>query len=206
MLSPPPVTVYDNLLAPEHHRAVLAYLSQPGWSYGGYSDPQGDRYFYKHFAGFVRDGAEAFDAPQIEAELERSAPILAQLWRALTAGPLKGQILARCYANALPAGVEGSLHTDSNVSGHLTAIYYPHLNWDPNLGGETLLFNAPTDDVIAAIYPKPNRLAVFDGSLPHVARPLSRRSRDLRVTLMFKTMPGGDPILTGEGGKALPEV
>lgn len=188
-VKPPPATVYDNLLRPEEQSAIWAYLSLPGWSFGGYSADGGDRYLYKHFAGFVADGREQRTAQAIEEELMNRAPIIAQLWQALKAGPLEGNSLARCYANGMTGGVEGGLHLDSNISTHLTSIYYPHPSWEPNFGGETLLFNDSGDEILAAIYPRPNRLVVFAGTIPHVARPMSRRCPDLRITLMFKTMP-----------------
>ena len=186
---PAAVTVFDNLLAPAEHQAVWAFLNQAGWAHGGHSSADGDRYFYKHFAGYVKDGDEPMTAEGIEGELEQSAPLLAGLWRALKSGPLKGNALSRCYANGLPGGMEGAVHQDSNRESHLTAIYYPHAAWHPNHGGETLLFTPAGDDIVAAIYPRPNRLAVFAGTIPHVARPMSRRCLDLRITLMFKTMP-----------------
>ncbi|THD60437.1 2OG-Fe(II) oxygenase [Phenylobacterium sp.] len=190
-MSGPKVTVFDNLLPPPEHAAVWAFLNQGGWTYGGFSaqGPEADRYFYKHFAGYRNDGREARDLAAIETELLATAPIVGEMWKALRKGPLQGQALSRCYANAMSGGVEGGLHLDSNIESHLTAIYYPHPAWEPDFAGETLLFNASGDEIVAAIYPKPNRLAIFSGTIPHVARPMSRRRSDLRITLMFKTMP-----------------
>lgn len=184
------VRVFDNLLGAQEQAAVWAFLNQGGWAYGGYSadGPEADRYFYKHFAGY-RTGPDARTPGAIEAELAETAPLLAGMWAALKAGPLAGQALARCYANGMPGGVEGGLHLDSDVESHLTAIYYPHPAWAADYAGETLLFNATGDEIVAAIYPKPNRLAVFSGTIPHVARPMSRKRPELRITLMFKTMP-----------------
>jgi SM-20-related protein len=68
-----------------------------------------------------------------------------------------------------------------------TALYYPHLRWHPDWGGETLFFNETRDDLVKAIYSKPGRLVVFDSAIPHVARPVSRKCLELRITLMFKT-------------------
>jgi SM-20-related protein len=185
------VTVFDNLLSPQDQAAVWTFLNLGGWSYGGFSaaGETADRYFYKHFAGYRNDGRETHDPAAIEAELSETAPLIAGMWAALKAGPLVGQRLARCYANGMSGGVEGGLHLDSNIESHLTAIYYPHPAWGPDFGGETLLFNPAGDEIVAAIYPKPNRLAVFSGTIPHVARPMSRKRPELRVTLMFKTMP-----------------
>jgi SM-20-related protein len=165
-------------------------LNLPNWAFGAYSDggPDAHRYFYKHFAGYKKSGTEEITAKDIEAELRTQAPLLANFWQALKIGPLRGETLSRCYANGMPAGAEGGLHSDSNIESHLTAIYYPNLFWQPHFAGETLFFNADATDVTAAVYPKPNRLVVFPGTTPHVARPTSMRCPELRVTLMFKTL------------------
>src|SRR5258708_39850337 len=67
-----------------------------------------------------------------------------------------------------------------------TIIFYPHSAWHPNWGGETLFFNKDQTDVVAAVYPRPNRLLVFSGTIPHVARGLSRVSPALRIPLMLQ--------------------
>ena len=100
---------------------------------------------------------------------------------------MKGHTLMRCYANGQPYGSDGSLHTDSASPRSFTSVYYPHGRWSPNWGGETLFFNQEETDIVASIYPKPNRLVIFSGTVPHVARGVSRICPVLRITLMFKT-------------------
>jgi SM-20-related protein len=95
--------------------------------------------------------------------------------------------LMRCYANGYPSGAEGGVHLDSLEPNHFTAIYYPHPAWDPDWGGETVLFNNDRSDIVASVYPRPNRLVIFRGNVPHVARGVTRRCQELRITLMFKT-------------------
>jgi SM-20-related protein len=184
----PAIVAFDNFLGPAEHQQIWEFLKGPGWAFGAYSDDGGSRYFYKHFAGYVLDGQEAREPAAIEAELEQF-PIVQRMWQKLKAGPLQGHALARCYANGMPPGAEGGVHLDSNIDTHFTAIYYPHLTWNPNFGGETLLFNPDATDIISAVYPKPDRLFIFPGTIPHVARPLSIRASELRITLMFKTQP-----------------
>ena len=65
--------------------------------------------------------------------------------------------------------------------------YYPHSYWEPNWSGETVLFDAARSDIIGAIYPRPNRLAIIRGDAPHIARGVSRTCPVLRITLIFKT-------------------
>ena len=183
------VRVYDDFLEAAEQKAVLAHLLAPGWGYGAYSDPApgASRYWYKHFAGYVRDGKESHTERGVEQELAGSSEIVFGVWTKLKSGPLAGHKLTRCYANGYPSGAEGGVHQDSNVPDHFTAIYYPQLAWRPNYAGETVFFNADGSDVIFSAYPKPNRLVVFPGIVPHVARAVSRACPELRVTLMFKT-------------------
>jgi SM-20-related protein len=184
-----PIRIIEDVLQADEQSPLNAFLREGGWSYGAYSseEPGASRYWYKHFAGYFKDGREPRTAEGIEHELERSAPRVCALWRRLKSSVLAGHALTRCYANAYPAGSEGGLHTDSNEPDHFTAIYYPHLKWSPNWAGETVFFNADGTDIIASAYPKPNRLVVFSGRIPHVARAASRTCPELRVTLMFKT-------------------
>jgi SM-20-related protein len=88
----------------------------------------------------------------------------------------------------MPAGVGGGLHRDSNDPAHLTLIYYPNLAWSPRDAGETLFYDDAEQDVIRAVTPRPNRLVVFRGTIPHVARPISSHAGTDRITLMFKTL------------------
>jgi SM-20-related protein len=183
------IQVVDDALDSPSHKAVASFLGGLRWSYGAYSGETADsyRYWYNHFAGVARHDYELEGADQFEAELARNAPIIFQMWKGLQQTMLAGHSLVRCYANAYPYGTEGRCHLDSNRSDHFTTIYYPHERWDPDYGGETVFFNADRSDIVAAAYPKPNRLVVFSGRIPHVARGVSRACSVLRTTLMFKT-------------------
>lgn len=186
----PIIRVYDNVLDSSTQRDLLLFLRAPGWTYGAYSAdaPNPPRYWYKHFAGLNRDSGEVLDPVVFERQLELVAPPVARMWRHLEAGPMSGHTLARCYANGYPFGSEGSVHYDSDVPSHWTAIYYPHLEWSPDYAGETVFFDSDRTDIIASAYPRPNRLVVFRGIIPHVARAITRACPELRITLMFKTL------------------
>jgi SM-20-related protein len=198
------IAIFDDFLGREAQQEIFEFLSSPGWAFGAYSDPApgASRYWSKHFAGIVRDGREKNDPIEFEQQLARNAPPVARMWAGLRTGVLSGHVLSRCYANGYPSGAEGGVHIDSNLAEHFTSIYYPHTSWHPNFAGETLFFNEDATDIIAAVYPKPNRLAVFPGMMPHAARGVGRTCQQLRITLMFKTVQGGAAQLRGAG----PEV
>ena len=176
----------------ETHLEVFSYLTLPTWAFGWKSNAKSDQYcfWHKHFAGNTRP--DHLDPEGIgkqfpcDKDLQKSAPLIFDLWRRLSAGPLCGNALMRCYANGFTYGSDGTLHRDSTTDRSVTAVYFSNIDWSPNWGGETVLFNDTKTDIVASIYPRPNRLLVFSGSIPHVARGVSRSCPVMRITLMFK--------------------
>jgi len=189
--APAMIKVRDDALPHGLQQAVCAFLKGPGWTYGARSEasPDAVRYWYKHFAGYATDGQD-LDRDGFEAELSHF-PLIDQIWQALKRGPMQGHRLMRCYANCYTYGCEGAVHLDSQIPSHFTAIYYPHMEWRPDYAGETVFFAADGSDIAAAIYPKPNRLIIFPGVIPHVARAITRKCPEPRITLMFKTALDG---------------
>lgn len=186
------IQVFDDLLGNDRRDRIAQFLNHPGdkWHQGASSspDPQMPKYFYKHFAGFRQSGLEEISPEEALLELNANAPLLYDFWNYLSADILKAQALSRCYANAMPPGVGGGVHKDSPHPDHLTAIYYPQSAWNHDEGGETLFFDPSISEVIRAVVPRPDRLVVFSGVIPHVARPVYRASHSPRITLMYKTL------------------
>jgi SM-20-related protein len=182
----PGVTIIDGLLDAQQRASVRNALQRHGWTFGWKSSKKTDIYsfWHQHFAGH-RSGGKPYEC---SGELGKTAPTLFAFWQWLARMPFfAGHDLVRCYANGSCFGGEGTIHTDAKTEGHYTAIYYPAEHWEPNWAGETVIFNDARDDIVATIYPRPNRLLVFPGNMPHVARGVSRTCPELRVTLMFKT-------------------
>ncbi len=182
----------DNALAAGLRERLFEFLQSPGWTYGWRSNPsaQGYSFWHKHFAGNIRSDhfnetgkGKQYDCSE---ELRSSAPPVYEAWLHLQSTALKDHVLQRCYANGTPYGTDGTTHTDSVRPEIFTAVYYPHSEWHADWGGETVVFNSDKTDILSAIYPKPNRLLVFPGVVPHVARGVSRICPVLRITLMFK--------------------
>lgn len=198
--SKPPLTIArnDDLLSPDAHRLVREFLDKPGWSFGWKSKGKEDVYsfWHKHFAGFNHNDQrepddDTGDSTMSSADrldgLRRNGLPLYAMWQGLQASLLQGHELVQCYANAFSFGCEGTLHTDSRHLDQYTCIYYPSETWQPDWGGETVFFNPEQTDIVSAIYPRPNRLVMFNAVIPHVARGLSRTCPVMRTTLMFKT-------------------
>jgi SM-20-related protein len=184
----PGIVVIDDLL-PEADRAIIqGFLQSGGWQFGWKSSSKTDifSFWHKHFAGHRHAKHET--QYECDAELEKKFPTLHRFWQQLNRAMFAGDHdLYRCYANAQSYGSDGTLHTDSKSEHSITSVYYPHEKWEPNWAGETLIFNANKTDIVAAVYPRPNRLLAFPGNAPHVARGVSRTCPVLRTTLMFKS-------------------
>jgi hypothetical protein len=65
---------------------------------------------------------------------------------------------------------------------------YVYLNkvWDVSYSGETVYTDPLKTEIVASVLPKPGRVVVFDGQIPHVAREVSRTCVELRMVATFK--------------------
>jgi SM-20-related protein len=95
----------------------------------------------------------------------------------------------RCYCNYATYGDMLFTHTDCPPgSGELTALWFITPQWNVEWGGETVFFDSSMDAQVA-VSPRPGRLVLFDGSLPHVGRPPNRICYAPRYTLAYKLQP-----------------
>ena len=157
------------------------------WNYGW---PQGTKDPYSHWnIDFL--GAKLRNQDNLESQLFENpnlAPI-ADMWRALAAGPMKGHHLIRCYANAHTYGVEGFPHTDTmneEQVNNFTAVVYMNPVWKKEWAGELVIFDK-AGDVFMAVLPQPGRTAVIAGEYLHAARGVSRICPAVRICIAFKT-------------------
>ena len=93
------------------------------------------------------------------------------------------------YINCLKAGDTPGIHVDSPywVEDNQTVLCYLNVDYHPNFGGETIFY----DDKLNAkrvISPKPGRVVVFDGRIPHKGTPPTFRYPVPRYIMSFKYM------------------
>ncbi len=92
----------------------------------------------------------------------------------------------RAYTNYAAFGDMLYTHTDCRPDQReLTALWFLSTQWEPEWGGETMFFDA-SGDAMFCTSPKPGRLVVFDGAIPHVGRPPSRICYTPRYTFAIK--------------------
>src|SRR5216683_2631892 len=170
---------------------VYSELKREHWQFGWKSKSGSDQYsfLHRHYAGHIKPDHEGGQAYDCWPELRDNHPWFATLWSLLQrkCERLQSHNLIRCYANGYPYGTEGTVHTDTINPLGLTTIFYPHDKWSPDWGGETVFFTSDLSDTTDIAYPKPGRVIIFHGKIPHVARGVSRSCPVMRMTLMFKS-------------------
>ncbi len=182
------VFVHDTALSPTVLQNVQNYFAEHvRWKFGwpqGVSDP------FSHW------NIDFLNAPlksqaDVESQLFAKPELhaVADVWRALKEGPMRGHYLLRCYANAHTFGVEGHPHTDivdaSQVHNY-TAVVYLNPIWKKEWAGELVLFS-PANDTLCALLPQAGRAALIPGDIVHAARGVSRQCPAVRVCVAFKS-------------------
>jgi SM-20-related protein len=95
----------------------------------------------------------------------------------------------RAYTNYAAYGDMLYTHVDCAPEARgLTALWFLSTRWEPEWGGETMFFDASGDAMFCAS-PKPGRLILFDGAIPHVGRPPSRICYAPRYSFAIKLSP-----------------
>jgi hypothetical protein len=94
----------------------------------------------------------------------------------------------RVYASANPFGTVHESHTDyiNGLANGITVMYYLNNTWDIQNGGETIFLNNIKNEITKSVIPKPSRIILFNGNIPHAARDVARNVVDLRMVLTFK--------------------
>lgn len=124
----------------------------------------------------------------------KSLNMLDELWSHATSFT-GARNLVRVYTNAQTYGTDPVVHTDDSAFYRSicneetipkTILIYMNEQWDCDWGGETSFFS-DSGEIIASVLPKKGRAVIFDGTIRHGARPLSRYFTGMRQILVFKT-------------------
>lgn len=77
-------------------------------------------------------------------------------------------------------------HTDSQG---VTFLYYANIEWNLNWGGHTLFLNDSLDDAVCVSLYRPNRVVVFDGSIPHMIMSPTSMAQTHRYSFVLQFGP-----------------
>lgn len=76
-------------------------------------------------------------------------------------------------------------HTDCQCDNGISWIYYVNRNWKEDWGGETVI---NLNNTWEKVFPKPGRVVLFKGNIPHHGMPPNSSYKGLRASLVYKTM------------------
>ena len=68
----------------------------------------------------------------------------------------------------------------------MTMLIYPNTEWDLNHGGETVFYEEDRSEMVYLNPYKPGRICLFDGSIPHCAKPQALIGPKYRFTIAVK--------------------
>lgn len=188
------VTVIDGALPDS---LEVALIEATNWMplyflnrYERYQGHQLDMHWYYPLAA-ADDIAQEDVAPKLRA---LDAPLLpiANCWDTITRSHAYPIRLYECVLSANAFGTEGRLHRDilnpetGDRERHHTALVYCCKEWNPDWGGETLVFNDDSSDIVAAILPRRGRIVKITGDPPHVGRSVARICPADRRVLVYK--------------------
>ncbi len=171
------VRVYDGLLPATAIAGLWDVLLRAPYTRSEVARP--DTAEYRHWVS------------ELPLEQLRQLPVLAPTLRALADFSTRAYRPYRAYVNSAQYGDMLFSHVDcAPDAGEVTALWYLCDHWDHEWGGETVFFDA-THDARALVAPRPGRLVLFDGDLPHVGRPPNRTCYKPRFTFAIKFEPVG---------------
>lgn len=123
--------------------------------------------------------------------LDESLAPVQRCWEAIRRSHKEPVVLYNCVLSSNSFGTEGRVHRDLNEKDsafrarHVTTLVYCTKSWQPNWGGETLVFD-DDENIVTATLPKPGRVLKIFGDPLHVGRGVSRICPSDRRVLAFK--------------------
>jgi SM-20-related protein len=166
------VFVVDGALPEAERTRAYEYLKSLDYRFN-----LGDRSDTRYLLHWSR----GFDDAELDSNLVLRS-LLSAAQRFARARGLTFARIERVYANLTLYGDVQLVHDDGDI---WTALYFANSVWEPDWGGE-LHFYGDSPDLSIAIQPRPGRLVVFDGLLPHRAGVPSKLCLEPRITVALK--------------------
>ena len=176
------IRTIDNFLPEDMYDKLAKRFEQPmmyyGWKAHNQNDPHG------HWNHQIGISTHQLNLADISSKLDDQ---IKEIWDYVSNKykELKDNKIIRCYVNGHTYGVDGYFHKDSSRKDEITIVVYLTEEWKLDWAGETVF--AKDGDLIHSSLPKKNRAAMFDASILHAARGVSRQCYQLRKTFMIKT-------------------
>ena len=167
------IEVYDDVFNFQYRHSLLQFLSHSsykiGWEDGTTVSKDRDKFLHCYFSDNDVKTSLFF-------ENLANTPIIKHI---------EGRKLERTVCSLITSSDSCFIHTHSE---NLVLLYYANLEWHNGWHGETLFYDDFGKEIIFTSPYSPGRIILFDGSIPHVARPQSTHATKFRFTFsMFFT-------------------
>ncbi|MGH8036061.1 MAG: 2OG-Fe(II) oxygenase, partial [Lysobacterales bacterium] len=123
---------------------------------------------------------KAMGASHLSAVARITAAALAKFYPAYA-----GIEIGRIHVNCLPYGDLLNNHQDGLPGASLTGLYFGNAKWQADWQGELIMCD-PGGESLYAIEPKPGRMVLFPGEIPHRAGAPSRACYAHRLSIGHK--------------------
>ncbi|MFJ2545629.1 2OG-Fe(II) oxygenase [Pseudomonas sp. NPDC087612] len=185
------VQVVDDFVTVDEQCKVVQQLKGAIWRYGWpvntatHSRPC----WHTFIAGA---GRQKFLCAEDELKSSDAWSFLFPFWARVKQQYMQDATLIGVYANGQTFAQESPIHRDNQPGEEgQTVLMFCNEFWPTSWGGELVFYDHPKNDIIKAVLPKPGRIVVFNGSVPHNARSPALSCDQLRMTLAFKTIIKG---------------
>ncbi|WP_224368787.1 2OG-Fe(II) oxygenase [Hyalangium versicolor] len=101
----------------------------------------------------------------------------------------RGLSPSRAHLSCIQPGDSRFAHIDDATGRVLTAVYFVNQTWARDWAGELVFFNG--DEASLAVFPRPGRVVLFDGTTLHRGGVPSLSAGDVRFALAHKFMAKG---------------
>lgn len=183
--------VIDDFVTVEELEKIIACCEASVWRYGW---PIKIMPFARPCWHIFIAGTQRLENLSCEGELKEHDQwgFLSGLWQRVKKAHLPNARLLGVYANGQTFGQDGPIHCDnrSDEPGQ-TVVVFCNGYWSTSWGGELVFHDPNKTEVVGAVLPKPRRVVIFDGTMPHSAKSPTLTCDQLRMTLAFKTIIEG---------------
>ena len=94
---------------------------------------------------------------------------------------------SNAYVNMGLVNDSHEIHVDAPSKGQgITMLIYPNIEWGANHGGETVFYEEDKREMVYLNPYVPGRICIFDGSIPHCAKPQALVGPKYRITIACK--------------------
>jgi len=149
------VEIYDNFLSPEACHTMYDMTIHSEYKLGWEDSYEIQNRSYPNLHG------------RWSLEDLKKTTIVPPLLKILKKRNIKLNNFFKCIINLTKPHDVNFIHIHHNQIG---VLYYSNITWDPQWGGETLFYEDNKKDILLASPYVPNRLIVFDGSVPHTIK------------------------------------